>query len=281
MKIEVKLPIDRTKTGTLTLKNENGEVLAGPFSVQGKGTGGNDTMRENADTPTGEYILPERPFLPPKNDADGIKKFGVNSRIIISPVSGDAMTASTTRHMDMLRIHGGAPSATGGLRWTQGCLRLSDADMESLLNGLAFEAFAQTMLSVDIGVPTDFSMPSVNVSVSEEDIDPVDNTPDTAPTMIPSEYKDKEGKDGKEGKEGSDNKEGESDGKEGESDGSEDSEHKEGESDGKEGESDGKEGESDGSEDSENKEGESDGKEGESDGSEDSEGKEGMDSPLA
>jgi hypothetical protein len=292
MKIDIILPADRTKTGTLTLYGQDGHIIAGPYTVQGKGTSNAGPLAPNGDTPTGDYVLPNQPFMGPGTTANDIKRFGTHSRIIISPVSGDAAAAVPTREMDTIRIHGGSPSAAGGLRWTQGCLRLSNDNMLGLLDGLIIGALEATNLTVATGTSTDMALPSVDVSVSEEDIDPPQDTPDPQPTRSPAEAQPpktgketKEGKDTKEGSEGKETKEGsegseskeESDGKEGESDGSEDSENKEGESDGSE-DSENKEGESDGSEGSEGKE-ESEGKEGESDGSEDSEGKEGFDGP--
>ena len=65
--VEVTLPLDRRKTGQLSLKDETGKVIAGPFSVLGKSSNkeaaekGNPTSDPKklwGDTPEGTYTVP-------------------------------------------------------------------------------------------------------------------------------------------------------------------------------------------------------------------------------
>src|SRR3989442_355748 len=64
MRIDVELPTDRARPGKLTLKDDQGHVLAGPFDVLGKADNGRaaqegnptrDSTRSYGDTPTGTY----------------------------------------------------------------------------------------------------------------------------------------------------------------------------------------------------------------------------------
>ena len=64
IKIVVALPADRTKTGTLTLQDDDRETVAGPYTALGKadnewsakmGNLSRDSTEPYGDTPTGTY----------------------------------------------------------------------------------------------------------------------------------------------------------------------------------------------------------------------------------
>jgi lipoprotein-anchoring transpeptidase ErfK/SrfK len=146
--IGVQLPADRTQTGTLSLVADDGvTVIAGPFMVYGKADGqtaaanGNstrNTLLPFGDTPLGTYSVPGMEVT---GDGTGrsTHSYGPNGAIRLNPTGGDAATAAIAGRQYLL-IHGGDPNAAGLLRPTNGCLRLSNPDMVSLINSVAVEA---------------------------------------------------------------------------------------------------------------------------------------------
>jgi hypothetical protein len=144
----VQLPADRTQKGTLALfANDGVTLVAGPFQVYGKADGqtaatnGNptrSTLLPFGDTPLGTYSVPG---LEVTGDGTGrsTKSYGPNGAIRMNPTSGDAATAAIAGRQYLL-IHGGDLNAAGALRPTNGCLRLSNADMVLLINSIAVEA---------------------------------------------------------------------------------------------------------------------------------------------
>lgn len=146
--IAVQLPADRTQTGTLSLvADDRTTVLAGPFQTYGKADGqtaaanGNstrNTLLPFGDTPLGTYAVPGMEVT---GDGTGrsTHSYGPNGAIRLNPTDGDAATAAIAGRQYLL-IHGGDLNAAGALRPTNGCLRLSNADMKSLINSIAVEA---------------------------------------------------------------------------------------------------------------------------------------------
>ena len=63
------------------------------------------------------------------------RSYGPHAAIVLNPTSGDALTAKNRGRTGLL-IHSGAPGASGKLRATHGCIRLSDEDMASLLQAI-------------------------------------------------------------------------------------------------------------------------------------------------
>ena len=146
--IVVQLPADRTQTGTLSLIADDGAtVIAGPFKAYGKADGGTAKVHGNpdrnsllpfGDTPLGSYSVPGL-----EETGDGTTRsthsYGPNGAIRLNPTGGDAETAAIDGRQFLL-IHGGDLNAAGALRPTNGCLRLSNDDMKSLINAIAVEA---------------------------------------------------------------------------------------------------------------------------------------------
>ncbi len=138
-KLVVTLPDDRTKTGTLSLVDDEGNNLAGPFNALGmsdpsaaaaNGNPNRTSTRYMGDFPNGTYSVAGVERM--GRDSDSLHSYGPNQVLELQPTGGDALTARHNGRSGIL-IHGGDPSATGGLRPTHGCLRLSNDDMASLL----------------------------------------------------------------------------------------------------------------------------------------------------
>ena len=87
------------------------------------------------DTPSGAYKI-----LNVANTGDGTPydkdKFGPNGALRLDPVSGDAATAKANQRSGLM-IHAGRPSANGGLRPTNGCIRMSNDDIQSLITAIS------------------------------------------------------------------------------------------------------------------------------------------------
>jgi hypothetical protein len=145
--ISVSLPADRTKLGTLQLLADDGTLIAGPYSAYGKADGQTASLQGNpsrssflpfGDTPAGTYAVPGL-----EATGDGTTRsshsYGPNGAIRLNPTGGDASTAAIVGRLYLL-IHGGDLNGSGQLRPTNGCIRLSNADMLSLLNAISVEA---------------------------------------------------------------------------------------------------------------------------------------------
>lgn len=115
MKIEVRLPSDRTKTGTLKLIDDTtGLTLFGPVSVLGRaarsdatahGNPTGDPLKPYGDTPLGTYSVmsiltnggnPSRPTA----------QYGQSGSIRLDPTGGDAAKAKANGRTGLL-IHAG------------------------------------------------------------------------------------------------------------------------------------------------------------------------------
>lgn len=187
--ISVELPNDRSRLGTLSLLADDGTIVAGPFPAYGKADRGTATGHGNAngssllpygDTPAGNYNVSGL-----EATGDGTTRsqhsYGPNGAIRLNPVSGDALTASTLGRQYLL-IHGGDPNPAGGLRPTNGCIRLADVDMLALLNAIAVEEQLT-------GVPPDScSVQSTAVSVVSGGLDDGYDEGDPPPNTVPIPY---------------------------------------------------------------------------------------------
>jgi hypothetical protein len=139
MKISVVLPQNRIRPGQLSVFDDDGSLVFGPVACLGKADNGaakahgnptRDPTQRFGDTPTGSYAA----VMLVVHDAGetNVHTYGAHPSILLDPVSGQALTAKQQGRTGIM-IHGGAPSPTGGLRPTNGCVRLSEADQGSLI----------------------------------------------------------------------------------------------------------------------------------------------------
>ncbi|MGI3902908.1 MAG: L,D-transpeptidase family protein [Janthinobacterium lividum] len=144
LNIVVELPSERDKTGVLSLKNSSGKTLAGPFPAYGRsdnkaasrhGNTGRDPTHLFGDTPTGTYAVP-RAVATGSGTAYIPHSYGPNGALVLKPVSGQALAAAANGRTGLL-IHSGDPGQQGRLRATNGCVRLSNADMAALMSAIA------------------------------------------------------------------------------------------------------------------------------------------------
>lgn len=143
LRINVQLPLDRTKAGTVTLKNAAGQTLAGPFEALGKadnltaaghGNPARDPLKPYGDTPAGTYEVP-RLVSTGAGTAYGPDSYGPNGALVLKPVGGDALTAAANGRVGLL-VHSGKIGAGNKLRPTHGCVRLRNGDMKSLVDAI-------------------------------------------------------------------------------------------------------------------------------------------------
>jgi hypothetical protein len=178
--IEVQLPQDRTKAGSVKLVDDQGKTIAGPFPALGKADGQTAAGKGNpsrsptqpyGDTPTGTYKI--EGFQQPK-DAEDARLRGPFGKISMTPTGGQAAIASANGRTG-LQIHGGVVGAGGKLRPTNGCVRLSNQDMASLLTAVTqagsppnrCELVATTISVVDLAAPDtgeDLGDPPLNLT---------------------------------------------------------------------------------------------------------------------
>jgi hypothetical protein len=143
-KIVIEFPDDRAQAGILRLVNENDQTVAGPFMACGKADDATAAMKGNlnrsstlpfGDTPLGDYQVEG---VVPTGSGTNYEagSYGANGAIWLTPASGEAMLAARAGRTGLM-IHGGELSANGGLRPANGCVRLSNEDMQSLLTAIA------------------------------------------------------------------------------------------------------------------------------------------------
>ena len=131
MKLVATLPRNRNIPGELVAFDDDGNVLhrcpvlgkADNLRAAREGNPTRDPLRRFGDTPTGLWRCGKRGPVPPAST------YGVHPVVTMTPISGDALRASTRSG---IWLHGGGPgrnSATAFLRPTFGCLRVADDDM--------------------------------------------------------------------------------------------------------------------------------------------------------
>lgn len=187
MKIEVKLPTDRTKTGTLKLIDEKtGLILFGPVSVLGRaasndakahGNPTRDPLKPYGDTPLGTYAV-----VSVLSNGTGtsrpVAQYGQSGSIRLDPTGGDAAKAKTNGRTGLL-IHAGRHALSSliepkVLKPTNGCIRMRDWDMQGLIdaireNGLLFPG----KLIMDVG--SEGVTADIDESISDGDPPPLGN----------------------------------------------------------------------------------------------------------
>jgi hypothetical protein len=138
--IVVDLPTDRTHPGTLTIQDDDGNIIAGPFDALGKsdnqaaighGNPTRDPTQPYGDTPTGGYNSTGY-VATGDGTAFPSHSYGPNGAIVLDPTDGQAQSAEDNGRTGLL-IHGGDPGSNGALRPTYGCIRLSNGDMAEVM----------------------------------------------------------------------------------------------------------------------------------------------------
>lgn len=139
MRIQIQLHQNRVLPGTFQVSSDDGSsVLLGPVPCLGKADNNDAALHHNpnrdptkqfGDTPTGTFAVAA--MVPHSGETD-LHTYGHFPSLLLDPQSGQALAAKHAGR-EGLMIHGGAPSATGGLRPTHGCIRLSDASQQSLI----------------------------------------------------------------------------------------------------------------------------------------------------
>jgi hypothetical protein len=139
--INVALPADRKKLGTYTVVDDAGIVRFGPVPCLGladqtlAGEHGNPTrnpLLPYGDTPLGLYRVT---IIPASSNTHS---YGPNPRLMLTPVSGECVMAEDRDHLRAgILNHGGDPNPAytfwDSLRPTEGCVRLSDANMAAVI----------------------------------------------------------------------------------------------------------------------------------------------------
>ncbi len=147
LKLVIRLPKNRWKPGTASLEVTSPLIwgipgptftLAGPFEVYGKADNSTAIRNRNptrdprypfGDTPLGGY---QAYFVPTgRGTKYCVKKYGPSGALVLEPMSGNARKAAENGRLGLM-IHGGDLSAAGKLRATNGCIRISNEDMEAL-----------------------------------------------------------------------------------------------------------------------------------------------------
>jgi L,D-transpeptidase catalytic domain len=164
-KILIKLPEDRSKVGALHLVNDDDVAVAGPFPVYGKadretaaekGNPGGDPLKLYGDTPYGAFDIVD---IVPVSDTGKhhSTNFGSHGVIRLKPKGGPALAAARNGRFGLM-IHGGEAATNKGLKPTNGCVRISDADMKSLLEAIALLTIAEAPPSICLIEPGSVAM---------------------------------------------------------------------------------------------------------------------------
>ena len=143
--LKVRLPIDRTKTGTLTIVDPfTGGILYGPVAVLGRAA--RDTAKIKGNNPTGNALLPYGDTPLGKYKIEHILKngpstlrpyeqYGTSGAIRLTPTGGDALAAARTG----ILIHSGRHAFSSlltakVLKPTNGCIRMLDYQLKELID---------------------------------------------------------------------------------------------------------------------------------------------------
>jgi hypothetical protein len=141
--LEIKLPSQRKEMGTLSIRKEDGTYVLADISALGKADSGTAAAHNNStldpllpfgNTPTGTYAVKQiiSTGAGTNYDAD---KYGPNGAIVLEPIGGDAFTAKLNGRTGLL-IHAGRDRGTGKLVPTNGCIRVSNADMQRIIDAV-------------------------------------------------------------------------------------------------------------------------------------------------
>lgn len=155
--IIIELPEDRNCVGSLRLVNDKGVDVAGPFAACGRadrktaGDRGNptgDPLKPYGDTPYGTFAVVDI-VKTGEGSAFNRRDFGEHGAIRLKPAEGDAALAGRAGRTGFM-IHAGEAAPRGGLKPTNGSVRLADEDLRALLEAIALltinESFPSTCL---------------------------------------------------------------------------------------------------------------------------------------
>ena len=142
-KILVRLPMDRDYAGLLEVETPGGTRIAGPYDVCGRA---DDRLARDHRNPERDPLLPFGDIPYGEYWVAGIvasgagteyasEEYGSAGVVVLEPRNGDAALADANGRFRFL-IHGGKPAAGGGLRPTDGSLRLSNRDQQNLVGVL-------------------------------------------------------------------------------------------------------------------------------------------------
>jgi GH24 family phage-related lysozyme (muramidase) len=143
-RLEIKLPVDRTFCGSLTLFSANGDIEVGPVPVCSKASDRLSSDHYNpsrtpllpyGDTPIGMYRFSR---LLSMREAEGvdIERYGRFGVVVFDPCGGDAVLAEAAGRFE-LWLHGGSGRTDQQLVSTAGSLRLRDDDQRLIMRALA------------------------------------------------------------------------------------------------------------------------------------------------
>jgi hypothetical protein len=147
--ILVRLPEDRSLTGTLEVVDDQRNCILGPFQVCGKASDATALFHNNpgrspilpfGDTPSGTFKL-EKILPTGAGTIYAVQEYGPHGVIILRPLSDEAALADANGRFHIF-IQGGHVRPDGKLTTTNGSLRLANKDQLDLitlsrsLNGL-------------------------------------------------------------------------------------------------------------------------------------------------
>ena len=136
MTINVKLPLDRWKQGTIEVRDENGIVVCGVFSCYGKADNKEAAAHNNPNRYTtfsyGDHPYGKYKIIAIEKDKIPAHTYG-SYFILIDPTDGDALVGKNNGRVG-LAIHGGDLGEKGILRATNGCLRVTNKDITQIVS---------------------------------------------------------------------------------------------------------------------------------------------------
>lgn len=140
-KVIVRFTADRDQTGLLEVQSPEGKRLSGPFAVCGRADDLSARDHKNpernpllpfGDTPFGDYRVTG--VLESGEGTDySSEEYGPAGIVLLQPRNGDAALADANGRF-VFFIQGGDPSPDGGLRPTNGSLRLYNRDQKRLVS---------------------------------------------------------------------------------------------------------------------------------------------------
>lgn len=154
MRVEVTLPKDRSVPGKLRAFDDADQLVLGPVNCLGRADSGDAKLHGNperdslhlfGDTPTGKYRIAQ--LMSHQRSESDIHTYGTYPAVLLDPLSGDALKAKQNGRSGLM-IHGGAPSASGKLRPTHGCIRIAEADERDLVAIVLRSALATSTVLV-------------------------------------------------------------------------------------------------------------------------------------